>query len=186
MEWRAIPDYPGYEASSTGLIKSTARIAFRLHMGTPTHQPIKERILSQWIRKDKNGRPVCLMTGVSLKGINSVARVHRLILSAFVGPCPEGLVTCHNNGDPTDNRLENLRWDTEKSNSADAISHGTYRKPPVLRGKSNHKSKLNEETVLAIRSAPRNRGIQSVLANKYGVSRATICSVLQRRSWNWL
>jgi hypothetical protein len=44
----------------------------------------------------------------------------------FVGPAPEGMEGCHYNGDPTDNRLENLRWDTRKANVADAIRHGTF------------------------------------------------------------
>jgi hypothetical protein len=186
MEWRQIPGFPGYEASSTGLIKSTARIAERLHMGTPTRQPIRERILTQWMRRDKNGRPVCMMTGVSIKGKNIVVRVHRLILAAFVGPCPNGLVCCHNNGDPTNNRLENLRWDTEKSNSADAIAHGTYRKPPALRGERNNNAKLDAEKVRAIRAVPHYRGISNDLGKKFGVSKAVICAVRKRRTWNWV
>jgi hypothetical protein len=35
--------------------------------------------------------------------------VHHLVLEAFVGPRPEGLVCCHWDGDPGNNRLENLR-----------------------------------------------------------------------------
>lgn len=50
--------------------------------------------------------------------------VHRLVLMAFVGPCPEGMVGCHNNDIPTDNRLENLRWDTMAANQFDRIANG--------------------------------------------------------------
>lgn len=53
-------------------------------------------------------------------------QIHRLVLEAFVGPRPEGLEGCHWNGDPTDNRLVNLRWDTRKANSADSVRHGTH------------------------------------------------------------
>jgi len=31
---------------------------------------------------------------------------------------------CHGNGDPCDNRLANLRWDTPSSNSQDMLRHG--------------------------------------------------------------
>jgi hypothetical protein len=38
--------------------------------------------------------------------------VHRAVLMAFVGPCPEGHEARHLNGEPNDNRLSNLCWDT--------------------------------------------------------------------------
>jgi predicted XRE-type DNA-binding protein len=53
--------------------------------------------------------------------------VHRLVLLTFVGECPEGMEGCHNDGDPTNNRLDNLRWDTKKSNLKDCITHGNYK-----------------------------------------------------------
>ena len=53
-------------------------------------------------------------------------RVHRLVLETFVGPCPDGMETCHNNGIHTDNRLENLRWDTHSNNQKDSVKHGTH------------------------------------------------------------
>ncbi len=51
---------------------------------------------------------------------------HRAVLLAFVGPCPEGMEACHNNGDPLDNRVENLRWDTRSNNTLDKVAHGTH------------------------------------------------------------
>lgn len=51
--------------------------------------------------------------------------IHRLLLQAFVGPCPEGCEALHINGNRLDNRLENLRWGTRKENVVDAIRHGT-------------------------------------------------------------
>lgn len=52
--------------------------------------------------------------------------VHRLVLAAFRGPCPDGLVACHNNDVRTDNRLENLRWDTSSANVDDSIINGKH------------------------------------------------------------
>jgi len=46
--------------------------------------------------------------------------VHTLVLTAFVGPRPNGMVACHWNDKRFDNRLSNLRWDTMKNNQADA------------------------------------------------------------------
>jgi hypothetical protein len=69
----------------------------------------------------------------------------------FRGPCPPGMEACHNNGDPTDNRLCNLRWDTHANNEADKIRHGTYFIRARLKGERNGNSKLTEEEVRLIR-----------------------------------
>lgn len=53
-------------------------------------------------------------------------QVSRLVLEAFVGPCPPGMEGCHNNGDKLNNHVSNLRWDTRSSNSLDAVKHGTH------------------------------------------------------------
>lgn len=53
--------------------------------------------------------------------------VHRLVLETFVGPCPVGMESCHNNGDKNDNRVENLRWDTSAANKADVSKLSRYK-----------------------------------------------------------
>lgn len=52
--------------------------------------------------------------------------VHRLVLDAFVGPCPEGLQACHGNNVKHDNRLANLRWDTHSENVYDQVRDGVH------------------------------------------------------------
>lgn len=55
-----------------------------------------------------------------------------LMLEAFVGPRPPGLLCLHANDIPSDNRLDNLRWGTVKENTHDAIRNGRM-KPPYPR-----------------------------------------------------
>ncbi len=50
-------------------------------------------------------------------------KVHWVVMLAFVGPCPKGLIVCHNDGDKTNNRLSNLRYDTQRSNALDRTKH---------------------------------------------------------------
>jgi hypothetical protein len=50
--------------------------------------------------------------------------IHSLVLEAFIGPRPEGMEGCHNNGDRLDNRRVNLRWDTHAENVRDTARHG--------------------------------------------------------------
>lgn len=63
---------------------------------------------------------------VSLSRPHKVVYVHRLVLIAFVGPPPDGMEVCHNDGDPTNNVLSNLRWDTRTGNMRDAVDHRTH------------------------------------------------------------
>jgi hypothetical protein len=64
--------------------------------------------------------------GVTLKRKDQeiTMAVHRLVMLAFVGPCPDGLNVCHNDGVATNNVLGNLRYDTPSSNSQDRVRHG--------------------------------------------------------------
>lgn len=54
--------------------------------------------------------------------------VHRLVCEAFHGPAPEGKPwALHRNGNPADNRPENLYWGSPSENVRDAFRHGTAR-----------------------------------------------------------
>src|SRR5262245_28162285 len=71
--------------------------------------------------------------------------VHRLVLEAFVGPCPPGQTACHNDGDTANNALGNLRWDTRTENMADKKKHGT-----ATAGMTNAGAKLSDAAVVTI------------------------------------
>jgi hypothetical protein len=105
--------------------------------------------------------------------------VSRLVLFAFVGPCPEGMECCHNDGNHTNNQVDNLRWDTPKENQADRAKHGTSNQ-----GVRNRSAKLNEEQVREIRRLYATGGFSlSMLARKYQVTVPTIHPIVQRRTW---
>ncbi len=53
------------------------------------------------------------------------AQVHRVVLETFQGPCPDGMVCRHLDGNPHNNRLDNLAWGTMLENSQDRFRHGT-------------------------------------------------------------
>ena len=115
-----------------------------------------------------------------IDGRSVIASIHRLILEAFCGPCPEGMEGCHNNGDPTDNQLSNLRWDTRESNHADKNAHGTD-----SRGSKHPMSRLTEDDVRNIRRSVEgsSRGTGSALARVYGVTPAAISAIKNRKLW---
>lgn len=117
--WKSIPGYDGrYEASDQGRIRSLGHVTIRTD-GVLYHthgQLMRQRegsagYLNICLRSDDGRR--CLL-------------VHRLILEAFVGPCPEGMEACHGNDNPADNRLSNLRWATRSANTYDKIRNGGH------------------------------------------------------------
>lgn len=106
---------------------------------------------------------------------------HVLVLRAFVGECPDGMEGCHGNGDRSDNRLDNLRWDTCKANQQDAVEHGT--KP---KGASHYNAKLTESDVRAIRAMHKARVPYKKIAEQFSVTLANIKTIISGRSWAWV
>lgn len=75
---------------------------------------------------------------LSLNGKKTGHLVHRLMLEAFVGPCPPGLEGCHRNDVSTDNRIENLRWDTRSANMLDVVVNGNHPQANKVRCDHGH------------------------------------------------
>lgn len=106
-----------------------------------------------------------------------VCKVHRLVLTAFVGECPAQRQGCHNNGNKADNRLANLRWDTAAGNCRDRVLHG---RQSTLSGERSPSAKLTESDVRAIRQSS---ATQDSLAATYRVAQSTISKIKRRLRW---
>jgi len=113
---------------------------------------------------------------LSKDGNASLHLVSRLVLTAFVGHPKQKEQACHNNSDPSDNKLENLRWDSAKGNYKDRIENATY---PV--GTKNPNRKLKEKDVLFIRNSTLS---QKKLGELFGVSPKYIYNIRSRRTWH--
>ena len=112
--WKPIPGHAGYEASDQGEIRSLDRWIKEKHSHKARYFR-RGRVLRQYT---VNGYKT---THLGIAHINKY--VHHLVMLAFVGPVPEGLLVCHNNGKKSDNRLSNLRYDTQFGNMSDAVRH---------------------------------------------------------------
>lgn len=115
--WKAIADCPGYEISDAGRVRSVARIIMRSN-GAP--QTVCERIIKQtWDTAGDKGH-------LTVTIYRRRRKVHALVLTAFVGQASVGMEGCHNDGDPANNALTNLRWDTHRNNALDRTRHGRH------------------------------------------------------------
>ncbi len=115
---------------------------------------------------------------LSLRGVISRVKASRLVLVTFAGAPFPGHEACHNNGDRTDDRLMNLRWDTRKGNLADKHKHGTAQV-----GVRHPMAKLDEEQVLSIIRAT---GTQKAIGAEFGVSQSTVHAIKAGRLWSHL
>lgn len=116
--WIDIPGYVGtYQVSDMGRVRSLDREIMRRN-GRP--QWWAGRLLKPGY--GNRGHP---WVNLCIEGKPKSVYVHALVLLAFVGPRPEGLQCCHNDGNPLNNVPDNLRYDTIVANRQDSIKHGT-------------------------------------------------------------
>ena len=120
-----------YQISNCGRVRSLQRYRYY-----PNYEPryVNERILKQYI--DDLG-----YCRVSLHNNDKGRRkkVHILVLETFVGKKPTSMECRHLDGNPTNNHIENLVWDTHAMNCKDTIKHGRS-----TRGSKQHMAKFEE------------------------------------------
>lgn len=149
---KKIPDFP-YSVSDQGEV-------FRVTTG---------RRLSP--EKTKDGY---LRVDLRNNGDRKRVYVHVLVAEAFIGACPEGLLVEHLNGNPSDNRVDNLKYSTQLENIRRKFDHGTM---PL--GNQHWKSILTDDQYKEIVSSPEPH---AALAKRYNVSRNCISQIRLRNS----
>jgi len=165
--WRPVVGYELYEVSSLGRVRSWHKAGAggkKFNKPLVMHQQI-DRFGRLWVR------PYILC-------IQKIRLVHQLVLEAFVGPRKEGMETRHLDGDPANNRLENLRWGTPLENAADKIRHGT-----TPWGERNGSAVLTE---LQVRKILASKKSAKALAKRYDVSRSAVLRIRNGRTWKHL
>ena len=116
--------------------------------------------------------------------IGKLRSIQRIVLESWVGPCPEGMEACHNNGVRTDNRLENLRWDTQSENHKDAVRHGTH--TGLFPGKRNICKLTKDQAQCILNLARLRREPHHLIALRFGISTGTVSDIFRGRSWKCL
>jgi len=164
--WKPIPDFPGYEVSDRGRVRSY-------------HKPSGQ---GSWRIADKPQRilsPATKSQGYKFlqlrrDGETYPFTVHQLVAIAFLGPCPNGLQVCHADDNPGNNHLQNLRYDTQQANFQDARRNGIQIGAP---------GKLDSAEVQDIRHRYARGESAAFLADAYDVSEPTIYNAVQGKSY---
>lgn len=156
--WQPIPGYEGvYDVSNLGNVHSRkAGRALKACIGSAGY----------------------LQVDLCRDGKKRTYAIHQLVASAFLGGRPDGMVVCHRDGDKLNNRPDNLRIDTQKSNNLDKIVHGT-----IASGERNAKAKLTRDSVTEIRRLAASGISHRVIANQFGVSRPAISYAVRGDTW---
>ena len=167
---KEIKNFPGYFITTGGEIWSAPKKGSGGHDGKWLKLCDINSYGHKTVQLFKNKKPfMCL--------------VHRLVLETFVGPCPEGMECCHNDGNPSNNNLNNLRWDTTRNNHADSIKHKTHQSLKQ-NGEMNPSSKLREQDVrMIIYMWMTEEFTQREIATVYNVTIRNINMIVNKKSW---
>lgn len=141
---------------------TTSVVTYKTVSGFPNYMvgddgSVWEMFEDRWVRVQPSANKFGYLTVIlRWAGSRRQMAVHRLVLEVFVGPCPPGMVCRHvPDFEPSNNRLSNLKWGTEKENAADVKVHGcrhhvpkTPRKRALLKAR---KARLSQKAAVDLR-----------------------------------
>lgn len=160
--WRSIKNFPPYEISSNGHVRSWKGEGY-LTLKPCVAQCGYRRVV---LYKDKKGY---------------TKRIHRLVLEAFIGLCPNGYQANHKDGNKMHDVIENLEWVTPSSNICHAYRIGLI---PQRAGKLNPNAKLNEQNVWLIKRLLWLKLPAKKIAIIFEVKLTTIYDINAEKRWS--
>ncbi len=116
-----------------------------------------------------------------IKAFGRMVSAHVFAFTLYKGPVPDNLQVLHSCDNPSCVNPHHLFLGSHADNVSDKCKKGRGRFRPHL-GSKNGCSKLTEEQVKEIREL-KGRVIQTVMAERYGVSQALISLILLKKGW---
>ena len=171
--WKDIPELPGYQVSNLGRVRSFLRIV-GIGAGGGT-----KRVLDKNPQRILKPLPCCDYFRVRLHH-RKFYLIHRLVLLAFVGPCPPGQECRHLDGSRTNNQIHNLSWGTCTENAQDRVKH---RSDSIPKGNKHYRSKFTESHIRAIRYLYSIGFRLATLSRMYLTHRSNIRKIIHKDNW---
>lgn len=166
-EWRPVDGFAGiYEVSDQGRVRSIPRTYKAMRKGVLAEIPLPGRILTVFLTA---GYP---SVSLAVNRKSKTHYIHRLVCTAWHGPCPPGHEVAHNDGDQLNSKPANLRWASRRDNLADKLRHGTQ-----PRGDDLWFTKVPDDGVREIRKGGRS---DESWAEHFGISRSLVSAIRLR------
>lgn len=108
-------------------------------------------------------------------------RVHAVILETFVSLRQKGFHASHIDGNPANNNVTNLLWETARENNLRKRDHGT-----MARGERHGIAKLTSDDVLKIRRFLARGFSSRKVASLFDMSQNAIMNIKNRITWGWI
>lgn len=154
--WLSVPWAPRWQVSGHGVIRGPKGFALA---AAPAHK--------------RGGYPT-----VRIGSPKRTAHVHVIVAEAFHGPRPDGFHVAHLDGDPTNNRADNLTYVSVSENQLHRVSHGT-----MAVGQDSALAALTNADVREIRVRHSAGEGYKRLAKSFGVTWSAIRSIIKGRTW---
>ena len=167
--WMPIPSLNNkYEASNIGRFRNA----------------VTKKVLKQF--ESRHGYMILQARPEMYNAVN--VRIHRAVAEAFLGPCPDGYVVNHKDGNKKNNHIENLEYVTPSQNNQHALDSNLRRPADMVKyapkEELHYKAKITKEIVRKILEIRDNTGFGCrKIAKMLGVDRGIVNGILTGRTW---
>lgn len=170
---KPIPGFPGYRASRDGSIWSCLKLQGSHWHGDTQFKPVGAWKQLKPDRRKEDGRKRYTLRHEDGKYRRKYGA--HFVLITFVGPCSEGMETCHWDGDCLNDSSKNLRWGTRQENADDKQRHGTQ-----IKGATHHKAKLSDTQIDEILVLRRSGEKLAAIGTRYGVTETRVYQIAKK------
>ena len=161
--WKPVVGWENeYKVSDEGRVRSLPRLSIGDFI-----RKVPGKIMSTPV--DKQGYPTVILSA----GRRRVARVHKLVAEAFIGPCPDKQEVRHLDGVKANNTVANLAYGTSLENKADYLRHHG----------AQARARLTKVQVLDIIERIKAGEEYTSIGNRFGVAYAHISAIGIGRTW---
>lgn len=158
--WKVIPDFPNYECSDTGKIRSLLNL-----------KELK-------IRKNNSGYPLINLYN---NGKMKTLTIHRIVAKLFINNFENYLIVNHIDGIKDNNNYSNLEWCDHQHNMRHAFRLNLRND---MKGENNYSAKLTFEKVEEIRQKYLSGEFTFLSLSKlYNMSLLSIKRIIRNISW---